>query len=219
LNSAAIEFPQGRDSPEASALLPEEHLQGVLVIRPRYTGVVVGLFCLSIATAAFAQDDAERMAKVLCAGDPECEALAKHRLTAANVRTMFAVDRELVALMKEVPDLDRRMDELAKNVDPLQRLGKVTLSAQVHEGMPEIAELFRKHNTSGREYMFTHAVAMVTAMMDVTLSHAARRDRRNETPPELMTQALTFWRSMDPALKVEADAWKKMRGYDQGINR
>jgi hypothetical protein len=34
-----------------------------------------------------------------------------------------------------------------------------------------------------------------------------------------MTQALTFWRSMDPALKAEADAWKKMRGYDQGINR
>jgi hypothetical protein len=189
------------------------------VIRPRYTAVPVGVFCLSIAAAAFAQDDAQRTAMVLCAGEPECEALATHRLTAANVRTMFAVDRELVALMKEVPDLERRMDELANNVDPQRRLGNVTLSAQLHEGMPETAELLRKYKTTGREYMFTHVVAMVTAMMDVTLSHAAQRNGRDETPPELMTQALTFWRSMDPALKAEADAWKKMRGYDQGINR
>jgi hypothetical protein len=35
----------------------------------------------------------------------------------------------------------------------------------------------------------------------------------------LMTQALKFWRSMDPALKAEASEWTKARGYDKGINR
>jgi len=186
------------------------------VIRARLLVSVVGL---SIAAAAFAQDDAERMATVICAGDPECQALAKHRLTADNLRTMFAVDRELITLMKEVPDLERHMEELARSLDPQRRLGKVTLSAQVHERIPEIAEVFRRHKTSGREYMFTHAVAMVTAMTDVTLAQGPERERQRETPPALMTPALKFWRSMDPVLKAEADAWKKMRGYDQGINR
>lgn len=189
------------------------------MIRVGYVGLLVSVFGLSIAATAFAQGDAQRMAKVICAGDPECEALAAYRLTADNLRKMFAVDRELITLMKEVPDLESRMDELARNIDPQHRLGKVTLSAQVHEGIPEIAEIFRRHKTSGREYTFTHAVAMVTAMTDITLTQATGREGRSETPPELLTPALKFWQSMDPALKAEADAWKKMRGYDQGINR
>jgi len=147
------------------------------------------------------------MAKVLCAGDPECESLAQHRLTADNLRKMFAVDRELIPLTKQVPDLERRMEELARSIDPQGRLGNLTVSARVHEGIPEIAEILRRHRTSGREYVFTYAVAMVTAMIDVTPA------------AEMMTPALRFWRSMDPALKAEAEAWKKMRGYDQGINR
>ena len=189
------------------------------MVEARYLGLLVTVCGLSIAATAFAQDDAQRMAKVICAGDAECEALAAHRLTADNLRKMFAVDRELITLMKETPDLERRMDEMAKSIDPQRQLGKVTLSAQVHERIPEIADVFRRHKISGREYMFTHAVAMVTAMMDVTLAQATRREGPGETAPELMTPALKFWRSMDPALKAEADAWMKMRGYDQGINR
>ena len=189
------------------------------MIRAVSVGLLVSVFALSIAAPAFAQDDAQRMARVLCAGDPECEALAAHRLTADNLRKMFAVDRELITLMKEVPDLERRMDEVSRRIDPQRRLGKITLIAEVHEGIPEIAAVFRRHKISGREYMFTHAVAMVTAMTDVTLAYASQREGRSETPPELMTPALKFWRSMDPALKAEADAWTRMRGYDQGINR
>ena len=182
--------------------------------------LVLALVVLCLPTsAAFAQNDAERMAEVLCVGDPECLALAKHRLTVDGLRKMFAVDRELVTLMKQVPDLENRMDELATRIDPQRRLGKVTLSAQVHDGIPEIAEVFRRHKTTGREYMFTHAVAMVTAMTDDSLAYAAQRDGRNAVPSELMTHALKFWRSMDPALKAEADAWKEMRGYDKGLNR
>ena len=188
-------------------------------MRAGSVGLLVSVCALSIAAPAFAQDDAQRMAKVICAGDPECETLAAHRLTADNLRKMFAVDRELITLMKEVPDLERRMDDVAKRVDPQRRLGKVTLSAEVHEGIPEIAGVFRRHKISGREYMFTHAVAMITAMTDDSLAYAAQRDGRNEVPSELMTPALKFWRSMDPALKAEADAWKKMRGYDKGLNR
>lgn len=187
------------------------------MVNARCIGLLVGIFGLSIAATGLAQDDAQRMAKVICAGNPECEALAAHRLTADNLRKMFAVDRELTTLMKGQPDLERRMDELATSIDPQHRLGKVTLSAQVHEGIPEIAEVLRRHEISGREYMFTYAVAMVTAMADVTLAQGSQRE--GPTPPELMTPALKFWRSMDPALKAEADAWAKMRGYDQGISR
>jgi hypothetical protein len=111
------------------------------------------------------------------------------------------------------------MDELARTIDPQRRMGKLTLSAQVHEGIPEIAEVFRRHKITGRDYMVTQAVAMVTAMADVTLVQETHPDGRGETSFELMTPALKFWRSMDPALKAEAEEWKKMRGYDQGINR
>lgn len=180
--------------------------------------VVLLLSVLGFPTAnAFAQDDAERMAEVLCVGDPECLALAKHRLTADNLRKMFAVDRELFTLMKDVPDLQKRMGELARQIDPQRRLEDLTLDAQIYEGIPEIAQILRTHKISGREYMRTYAVATVTAMTDDTLSYEA--ERKGRIPPGLMTPALKFWRSMDPALKAEADAWKKMRGYDKGINR
>jgi hypothetical protein len=159
------------------------------------------------------------MAETLCVGDPECLARSKHRLTAASLRQMFAVDRELVPLMKANPDLERRMSELAQSLDPQRRLGDLALSAQVHEGIPEIAQILRKHGTTGREYTTTHAVAMVTAMIDDSLSYEAQQTGRNGVPPEMMTPALKFWRSMDPALRAEAEAWKKMRGYDRGINR
>ena len=171
----------------------------------------MSVFCLS-AASAFAQDDAERMAKVLCVGDPECEAIGTYRLTAENLRKMFAADRELFTLMKEIPDLQGRMNQLAMSIDPQRQLGKLTLNAQVYEGIPEIAQVFRKHKTTGREYVFTYAVAAVSAMSDASLG-------RNVPPSEFMTPAMKFWRAMDPTLRAEADAWKKMRGYDKGINR
>jgi hypothetical protein len=178
------------------------------VITARYVVVLMSILCFSTA-GAFVQGDAERMARVLTLGDPEAEALGKHRLTVDNVRKMFAVDRELFALMTEVPDLERRVDELARRIDPQHRLGDVTRSAQVYEGIPEIAQVLRTHKINGREYILTYAVAMVTAMTDDTLTYEAQREGRNEIPPIFMTQALKFWRSMDPALKAEAAAWKK----------
>jgi hypothetical protein len=179
--------------------------------------LLLGILCGSTADA-FAQDDTDRIAEVICLGDPECLALATHRLSADRLRTMFAVDRELVTLMKEVPELERRMDELARSVEPQRQLDEVTLAAQVHEGIPEIAYILRKHKTTGREYMMTHMVAMATAMTYGSLIPEAQHAGRNGIPSDLMTPALKFWLSMDPALKAEADEWKKMRGYDK-LNR
>jgi hypothetical protein len=156
---------------------------------------------------------------VLTRGSSDPEGIAKHRLTAENVRRMFAVDRELYPLMKESPDLKRRTDELAKRIDPQNRLGAVAVSAQVYEALPETAEILRRHTISAREYMLTHLVAMVTAMTDDTFSYAAQQEGSKDIPRELMTPALTFWRSMDSGLKAEAVEWKKMQGYDQGISR
>ena len=184
----------------------------------RHLGLLLAVLCCLPTSAAFAQDEAERIAMVIAAGDPEAEALVKHRLTVENVRKMFAVDRELFTLMKEDPDLERRMSELAQRIDPQRKLGTVTLNAQVHEGIPEIAQVLRSHQISAREYMFTYAVVISTLAIDFMASQEARQEGRKETPA-LMTQGLKFWRSMDPALKAEAEAWKKMRGYDKGINR
>ena len=158
------------------------------------------------------------MFEVLCVGDQECLALSKHRLTAERLRQMFAVDREVLSLMKADPDLERRMSDLAQRIDPERKLGTFTRSAQVHEEIPEIAQVLRKHQISGRDYMFTYAVVVSTLMLDAMEPQDAQRDGLKEVP-ELITQGLKFWRSMDPALKAEAEAWKKMRGYDRGINR
>jgi hypothetical protein len=152
-------------------------------------------------------------------GDPNSEALATHRLTVDNVRRMFAVDRELLALMKGVPDLESRMDEAGRRIDPEQRLGVVDGSAKVHEAIPEIAAILRTHKMSGREYTLTHIVAMVTAMADDTLAYEVRNEGSKKSQSVFITPALKFWRSMDPALKAEAAEWKKLRGYDKGINR
>ena len=158
------------------------------------------------------------MAEVLCVGDTLCLALAKHRLTAVNVRKMFATDRELFALMQNA-DLQRRMGELAKSMDPQRQLPALTVDAQVYDRIPEIAQVLRRHQISSREYAVTHAVAMVTAMTDVSLAHEAQHGGRKEVPPALMTQGLKFWRSMDSTFKAEAEAWKKMWGYDRDISR
>lgn len=174
---------------------------------PRILVLLLSVLCLP-TPAAVAQDDAERMVEVLCLDDPECLARAKYRLTADNLRRMFAVDRELFTLMKEAPELKGRMDELGTRLDPQRRLRDDALTAQVLEGIPEIAQILRTHRISGREFLMTYSVAMVTAMADDSFPDGA-----------LMTPALKFWRSMPPALKAEADAWKKMRGYDKGLNR
>jgi hypothetical protein len=179
-----------------------------------------GIVLCTCVPSAIAQDDAERMARVLTLGDPNAEALIKHRLTVENVRRMFAVDRELVALMTQSPDLEKPIEELGTRIDPQRRLGSLAVDAKVYEGIPEIAQILRKYRMTGRDYVLTHVVAMVTAMTNDSLAgEAPRREGAREVPPELMTQALKFWRSMDPALKAEAEAWKKMRGYDKGINR
>jgi hypothetical protein len=191
------------------------------VITIRHSVVLGSVLCISVAGAP-SQDNQNQEALVAmpAQGNPDSEAVAKHRLTVENVRQMFAVDRELFPLMKQVPDLQRRADELATRIDPQRRLGAMAVEAKVYEAIPEIAEILRRHRISGREYTLTHLVAMVTAMADDTLTYEGLRPGGvNEVPPELMTPALKFWRSMDPALKAEAAEWKKMQGYDKGINR
>jgi hypothetical protein len=160
------------------------------------------VLCLSVARS-FAQDlEGDRMARVLAADGPENQAVANHRLSADNLRRMFAVDRELSVLRKTVPDLERRSSELQDQIDPGRHLGVVDSGARLYEGIPEIAAVLRKHNISGREYMLTRTVAMVTAMTE-------------DMPDVPQTHAMRFWKSMMPALKAEAAEWKKLQGYDK----
>jgi hypothetical protein len=176
---------------------------------------LLSVFCVPV-NEALAQDDPDEIAKVLSLGDPESLAISRHRLTADNLRRMFAVDRDLRTLMARAPDVEKRAAELEMQIDPQRRLGAVEVGAKVHEGIPEMAQILRGHKLSGREYMLTHLVAMVTAMTDDSLTDDVLR---REGSTVLMTPALKFWRSMDPALKAEAAEWKKLQGYDKGLNR
>jgi hypothetical protein len=57
------------------------------------------------------------------------------------------------------------------------------------------------------------AVAMVTAITDATFTEEVlRHEGWKEIPAVFMTQALKFWRSMDPALEAEAGRPARGRG-------
>ena len=182
----------------------------------RYLLLVLSVLC--VPTTAFAQDESAKMLEVNCLDDQECLAIARYPLTAENLRKMFAADRELMPLM-EAPEFYTRMGEVARSLDPQGRLEGFTRSAQVYERMPEIAQILRKHQISGRDYALTHIVAMTTGAMNDGLTYEMQRGGRKEIPSYMITPALKVWRSMDPALKAEADAWRKMRGYDKGLSR
>ena len=158
------------------------------------------------------QDNSDLMAALLAQSNPDHKALANHRLTAENLRQTFAIDRELLKFMQDTPDWEERTGELQKRFDPQRRGGMVTIGAKVYEGIPEIKQILQRNGMTGREYMLTSLVAMVTQMADEALSQeAAGREGGNDIPKELMTPALKFWRAMDPALKAEAEEWKKVR--------
>ena len=136
------------------------------------------------------------------------DALAKHHLTVQNVRQMFAVDRELLQLLKEVPDVDARAAELERRVDS-PRLGIAAVGTAVYEGMPEIAQILRKHNIRGRDYLLTKILAMVVETVDGVPAGALPGEGRSEE--SFFTPALKFWTAMDPALKAEAAEWTEVR--------
>jgi hypothetical protein len=178
--------------------------------------VVLGIVLGVSSAGTLAQDrDYEALAKVLAAGDPDVEALAKHRLTVQNVRQMFAVDRELLELRKMVPDLETRVAELHRRFDPQGRAGSaaVDVDAKVFEAIPEIAQILQRRKMSGREYWLTKMQAVVAAMWDEVLTpEALQTDAGRELAKDMMTPALKFWKSMAPGLKAEADEWKNAQG-------
>ena len=178
--------------------------------------VVLGIvLCVSSAGTLAQDQDYEAFVKVLAAGDPDVEALAKHRLTVQNVRQMFAVDRELLELMKMVPDLETRIAELRRRFDPQGRAGSaaVDVDAKVYEAIPEIAQILQRRKMSGREYWLTKMQAVVAAMWDEALTpEVLQSDEGRELARDMMTPGLKFWKSMPPGLEAEADEWKATQG-------
>jgi hypothetical protein len=140
------------------------------------------------------------------------DALAKHELTVQNVRQMFAVDRDLLQLLREVPDLDARTAELERRFDS-ERLGIIAVGTTVYEAMPEISQILRKHKISARDYVLTKTAAMIAEMSEGALAlQALLGERMDERMGEgLFSPAQRFWTAMDPALKGEAAEWTEVR--------
>jgi hypothetical protein len=179
--------------------------------------VVLGIvLCVSSAGTLGQDKDYETIVKVLTVGDPDSAAIAMHRLTVTNVRQMFAVDAELLELRKTVPDLETRVSELSRQFDPQGRAGSVALDldAKVYEAMPEIAQILQRQKISGREYHLTRKAGFLAAMWDEALpdEFLQTKDGR-EMAKYMMIPGLKFWKSMPPALKAEADDWKKAQGF------
>ena len=179
--------------------------------------VVLGIvLCVSSAGMLGQDKDYEALVKVITLGDPESAALAMHRLTVTNVRQMFAVERELLELKKTIPDLETRVSELRRQFDPHggARSDAVELDAKVYEAMPEIAQILQRQKISGREYQLTRMAGFLAAMWDEALPDEFLRTKDGrEMAKYMMTPALKFWKSMHPALKAEADDWKKAQGF------
>jgi len=179
--------------------------------------VVLGMVLCVASAGTLGQDkDYEALVKVLTMGDPDSAALAMHRLTVTNVRQMFAVERELLELKKTIPDLETRVSELRRQFDPHggARSDAVELDAKVYEAMPEIAQILQRQKISGREYHLTKMAGFLAAMWDEALPDEFLQTKDGREAAEfMMTPALKFWKSMPPALKAEADDWKKAQGF------
>ena len=178
------------------------------MITIRHCVVLVSVLCVSV-TGTLAQDN---IPSALVTNEDE-RAIAKHRLTVENVRKLFAVDRELLKVMKDVPDLETRAAELQRRIDPHRRERSLVRATKVYQGIPEIAQVLQGQKISAREYLLTQMVAMAAQRGDEMLrDDAFRRElEKSDLVDVMMTGALKFWRAMDPALKAEAAEWKKVR--------
>jgi len=126
---------------------------------------------------------------------------------------MFAVDRDLLQLLRKAPDLDARAAELERQYDS-ERLGIVAVGAAVYEAMPEVAQILRKHRISGRDYLLTKIAAMIAEMSadaSVNAVLALQAPQREGASDGFLGPAVKFWREMDPALKAEAARWTAVR--------
>jgi len=157
---------------------------------------------LSVSIAGpLAQTSRDNLLSALITNAPDQRALAKHRLTVTNVRQLFAVDRELLKLTRNVPDLASRVLELEKRFDPDGQAGTVVAAAKACESVPEIAQILGGQKIAGREYVLTKMVATFAQVVaDNGTFHGEESD-----------PSLQFWRSLGPALKAEANEWKSVR--------
>jgi hypothetical protein len=174
----------------------------------RHGAVLFTVFALSV-TGSSAQDN---IPGALVTNYSEA-AVAKHRLTVENVRKLFAVERELLQAMQNIPDLDTRVTQFGTQIDPHRRMNSIELEIKVGEGIPEIAQILQRHRMTAREYVLTKQVATAAATSDEAQQGELLQRGDNAEIAQFIkaNQALTFWRAMDPALRAEADEWKKAR--------
>ena len=178
------------------------------MITTRHCVLAIGVLC-PFVSPALAQDS---IPSALVTNEGE-RAVAKHRLTIDNVRKVFAVDRELLELMKRDPGVTARTAELAAQIDPDDLADRVTVETKIVEETPEIAQILERQGIGAREYALTRTVAIGAEMSDEALRSGALRGKENAEIAKFVarSQPVQFWRGMSPGLKGEAAAWKNVR--------
>ena len=134
------------------------------------------------------------------------DALAEHHLTVQNVQQMFAVDRELLQLLKKVPDLDARAAELERRFDS-QRLGIVAVGTTMTRRCRRLRRSSANTKSAAAITCSRKSPAMIAEISDgASAAGAIQGEGTSEGP---FSPALKFWTAMDAALKAEAAEWTK----------
>jgi hypothetical protein len=134
--------------------------------------------------------------QTLAAADQE--ALMKHVLTLANVKKVFAVDRELLQLAIEQPALAKKAAQVKPTgiEDAAKAIGEV----------PEVMAVLKKHGFTPREYLLN-----VFTMATTQVTHGFSAGKTADMPAGALKTNVEFWQANLAALKPSVDEWTKTR--------
>jgi hypothetical protein len=126
------------------------------------------------------------------------EALMKHVLSMANVKKVFAADRDFLALATANPDLARK----AAQIKPTS----IDDAVKAMNEVPEVVALLKKHALTARDYLLN-----VITITTTQVTHGFAGGKTAEMPAGALKTNVEFWQANLAALKPGVDEWQKTR--------
>jgi hypothetical protein len=126
------------------------------------------------------------------------EALMQHVLTMANVKKVFAIDRDLLQLANGNPAIAQKAAQLKPT--------SLDAAASAMNDVPEVAALLKKHGFTARDYLLN----MIT-MATTQATYGFTGGKTAEMPAGALRTNVEFWSANLAALKPSLDEWQKTR--------